>query len=188
MNAADLDALVTARRRALTLRGLVCECMCCGATYALSAWLQLLFVGIQDVGDGEPLELRNCGRSFCRTTLAVPVALSHAWLDDLRGIDAIAAERAERLLSHRESQPVERARELYYYCRGRRDQAAELDAPRELIGKLRAITLASNALLNAAITERAEERQRWRVTPEGQAALEQSRRERFERDQSITAR
>jgi hypothetical protein len=41
----------------------------CGATYDAAAWRALRFVGIQDAGDGELLELRDC--ATCSSTLAI---------------------------------------------------------------------------------------------------------------------
>jgi hypothetical protein len=45
----------------------VAKCSC-GKSYNLEGWLNLKYVGIQDIGDGDALELRNC---TCRSTIAV---------------------------------------------------------------------------------------------------------------------
>lgn len=45
----------------------------CGASWTFAEWRNLRYVGIMDLGDGEPLELRTC---TCLSTLAV--AVEHA--------------------------------------------------------------------------------------------------------------
>lgn len=51
-------------------------CKCCGAVYSVEGWIALPFVGLQSLGLGECLELRNCvgvAGKACSTTLAINV-------------------------------------------------------------------------------------------------------------------
>lgn len=48
------------------------RCKCCGRTFHdLIDWDAIDHVGVQDFGDGDRFELRNCA---CGSTLAVPLA------------------------------------------------------------------------------------------------------------------
>jgi hypothetical protein len=42
----------------------------CGQSYSLDAWRRLLYVGVQDDGNGGMLELRNCA---CLSTISVRI-------------------------------------------------------------------------------------------------------------------
>ena len=61
------------------------QCPCCGAVLPL--WETLAYVGVQDFGDGRPLELRNhaCGSTVARLARRHPVRCE---VNALRGREA----------------------------------------------------------------------------------------------------
>ncbi len=72
----------------------------CGRQYTRGTWRMLQFKGVQDIGDGTRLEMRNC---LCRSTIAIdlPPTLQVVTASDrARGVasayDYLAAHRAYR--------------------------------------------------------------------------------------------
>jgi hypothetical protein len=54
------------------------SCGCCERQYTRPQWRSLKYIGVQDVGDGEYLELRNCS---CGSTLGMPTPMRTRLVD-----------------------------------------------------------------------------------------------------------
>jgi len=72
------------------------QCPCCGAVLPL--WETLAYVGVQDFGDGRPLELRN---HACGSTVARELTPAGEHRRD-EGDDLRDEERAERFAEWRD--------------------------------------------------------------------------------------
>jgi len=63
----------------------------CGAAYDAEAWARLEYVGVQDAGDGERYERRNC---TCSRTIAIELERAPAATSDLGHTPAPPRARA----------------------------------------------------------------------------------------------